>query len=129
MLTLLATLALTAPALAGEIQWAQMTGRSGFLAVGTSRIDGNGTAYIDNGAPVFVSGDYLRYVNIDWDYKYGQAGLIKMKMSSGDKCLDAGLTPGNGTPLKVWDCYEGYDAQNFKVHDSRIELVGKVALS
>lgn len=38
------------------------------------------------------SGDYLRYVNIDWDYKYGQAGLIKMKMSSGDKCLDAGLS-------------------------------------
>lgn len=25
----------------------------------------------------------------------------------------------------MWDCYEGYDAQNFKVHDSRIELVGK----
>lgn len=38
------------------------------------------------------SGDYLRYVNIDWDYKYGQPGLIKMKMSSGDKCLDAGLS-------------------------------------
>lgn len=54
MLTVLATLALAAPSLAGEIQWSQMTGRSGFLAVGTSRIDGNGTAYIDNGAPVFV---------------------------------------------------------------------------
>lgn len=53
MLSLLATLMLATTALAGEIQWAQMEGRSGFLAVGTSRID-NGTAYIDNGAPVFV---------------------------------------------------------------------------
>lgn len=54
MLTLLSALALSASALAGEIQWAQMTGRSGFLAVGTSRIDGSGVSYIDNGAPVFV---------------------------------------------------------------------------
>lgn len=78
-----------------------------------------------------------------------------MRMASGDKCLDAGLgespsprhtapspsggrtaryhqfptqlttAPANGTPLKVWDCYDGYDAQNFQVHDGRIELVGK----
>lgn len=38
------------------------------------------------------SGDYLRYVNIDWEYTYGKPGLIKMRMGSGDKCLDAGLS-------------------------------------
>lgn len=53
MIALLTSLALASTALAGEIQWSQMDGRSGFLAVGTSRID-NGTSYIDNGAPVFV---------------------------------------------------------------------------
>lgn len=44
------------------------------------------------------SGDYLRYVNIDWEYTYGEPGLIKMRMGSGDKCLDAGLSK---SPLQL----------------------------
>lgn len=127
----------------------------GWLSVSISRMDQNWTSYIDNGTPVYAcvprprprpvppltppsSGTYLRYVQTQWEHGNGVFRI----QGTYNKCLDAGLSascccirlvcpvahapaPGNGTPLKVWDCYPGVMQQNFRWRNNQIELVGK----
>ncbi|KIJ54205.1 carbohydrate-binding module family 13 protein [Sphaerobolus stellatus SS14] len=41
-------------------------------------------------------------------------------------CLDAGTTPGNNTPMKIWECFLGLTQQTwFYTDDNRIALQGQ----
>ncbi|WOO78203.1 Extracellular exo-alpha-L-arabinofuranosidase [Vanrija pseudolonga] len=42
--------------------------------------------------------------------------------SSKGVCIDAGNNPGNGTPLKVWQCYNNYQPQNWVNSNGAIRL-------
>ncbi|KAL1409288.1 hypothetical protein Q8F55_006121 [Vanrija albida] len=69
----------------------------------------------------------MKYVNPSWLPPPSGWGQVKLWWSSGetglDKCLDAGLTPGNGVRLKVWDCYD-VPQQKWWIHDGQIQLAG-----
>ncbi|KAL1407930.1 hypothetical protein Q8F55_004726 [Vanrija albida] len=43
--------------------------------------------------------------------------------SSKGPCIDAGNNPGNGTPLKVWQCYNNYQPQTWVNHNGGIRLL------
>ncbi|KXN92874.1 hypothetical protein AN958_07083 [Leucoagaricus sp. SymC.cos] len=46
-----------------------------------------------------------------------------VRLANSPFCLDAGATPGNGTPMKIWECFDNLPAQQwFLTVDDRIAL-------
>ncbi|TFK23370.1 hypothetical protein FA15DRAFT_745496 [Coprinopsis marcescibilis] len=46
-----------------------------------------------------------------------------VQVSGQNFCLDAGATPGDGTTMKIWQCFDNVPAQNwFYTDDRRISL-------
>ncbi|EAU89191.1 G-X-X-X-Q-X-W domain-containing protein [Coprinopsis cinerea okayama7 len=53
-------------------------------------------------------------------------GSTKVRVADTNFCLDAGSTPGNGVPMKIWQCYDNLPAQQwFYTLDYRLALEGQ----
>eukprot|EP00914_Ancora_sagittata_P001072 GHVO01002830.1.p1 GENE.GHVO01002830.1~~GHVO01002830.1.p1 ORF type:complete len:287 (-),score=7.29 GHVO01002830.1:45-905(-) len=50
-------------------------------------------------------------------------GSTKVQVAGTNYCLDAGSTPGDGTKMKIWECYDNLSAQQwYFTDDNRISL-------
>lgn len=53
-------------------------------------------------------------------------GLTAVRLGGTNFCLDAGDTPGNGTGMKIWQCFDNLPAQQwYYTSDNRIALYSK----
>ncbi|KAF9443039.1 carbohydrate-binding module family 13 protein [Macrolepiota fuliginosa MF-IS2] len=51
------------------------------------------------------------------------ANQTSVRLANSTFCLDAGATPTNGTPMKIWKCFDNLPAQEwFLTADARIAL-------
>ncbi|KAJ3554495.1 hypothetical protein NM688_g3080 [Phlebia brevispora] len=54
------------------------------------------------------------------------SGVTAVQVAGTNYCLDAGDTPGDGTQMKIWECYSGIPAQTwYYTGDDRIALNGQ----
>lgn len=55
-----------------------------------------------------------------------QRGDGKFQVAGTNFCVDAGVNPGNGSKLHLWQCYQGLPQQQwYWTNDNRIALTGQ----
>ncbi|KAH6912142.1 G-X-X-X-Q-X-W domain-containing protein [Coprinopsis sp. MPI-PUGE-AT-0042] len=70
------------------------------------------------GAPLTTIGSY-DCNDSDAQRWFLSYGATKVQLAGTNFCLDAGSNPGNGTSLKIWECFDNLAAQQWQFTDDR----------